>query len=164
MKISQAGIDLIKHFEGFQAKAYLCPAGKLTVGYGHTGKDVKPGMVISQAQADALLLADLRQAEKDVNSLVTASLTQSQFDALVSFAFNVGSDIDLDTIAEGLGDSTLLRLVNRKDFDLASKEFLKWDKATNPKTGKKEALPGLTKRRRAESILFLGGNWRTVIK
>lgn len=160
LNLSQNGLDLIKHFEGLKLKAYYCAAGKLTVGYGHTGSDVKTGMVITVGKAEELLRKDVARFEKDVMSLLKVPVTQSQFDALVSFAFNVGSDIDADTIAEGLGDSTLMKLVNLREVDKASKEFLKWDKATDPRTGKKVALAGLTKRRRAEHLLFLGGDWR----
>lgn len=164
MQLSQNGINLIQHFEGLRLKAYYCSAGKLTIGYGHTGPDVKVGMVITKAKADELFRKDIAQFEKDVNSLVQVPISQSQFDALVSFAFNVGSDIDADTIAEGLGDSTLMKLVNRKDFAGASKEFLKWDKARNPKTKVLEPVAGLTTRRRAEHLLFMGGDWRMAIK
>lgn len=160
MQLSQNGIELIQFFEGLKLKAYYCSAGKLTVGYGHTGSDVKPGMVITKQRADELLRQDIKKFERDVNSLLQVPVSQSQFDALVSFAFNVGSDIDADTIAEGLGDSTLLKLVNRKDWEGAAKEFLKWNKARNPKTKKLEPVAGLTKRRRAEHLLFLGGDWR----
>ena len=161
MKISKTGLDLIKYFEGLKLKSYPCQAGVPTIGYGTTrinGVPVKLGMTCTEAQAEAWLASDVAQFEKDVNSLVTHELTQSQFDALVSFAYNVGSDIDADTVAEGLGDSTLLRLVNRKEYILASAEFLKWNKA-NGKVSK-----GLVKRRRAEHLLFLGGDWRAGLK
>lgn len=160
MQLSQTGIDMIQFFEGLELKAYLCSAGKPTIGYGHTGPDVKLGMVITKQRADELFRQDIKKFEKEVASLLQVPVTQNQFDALVSFAFNVGSDIDADTIAEGLGDSTLLKLVNRKDWEGAAKEFLKWNKARNPKTKKLEPVAGLTKRRRAEHLLFLGGDWR----
>jgi lysozyme len=158
MKVSPEGIALIKHFEGCKLKAYKCPAEILTIGYGHTGSDVKSGMVITQVQADALLLKDLAQFEKDVSRLVKVPIMQRHFDALVSFAFNVGSDIDDDTLAEGLGDSSLLRFLNQREYTKAAAEFLKWVNAG----GKK--LDGLVKRRRAEHIMFLGGDWRMAIK
>jgi len=161
MKISKTGLALIKYFEGYRSKAYLCSAGVPTIGYGTTrinGQPVKLGMVCTEAQAEAWLASDVLQFEKDVNALVTHELTQYQFDALVSFAYNVGSDIDADTIAEGLGDSTLLKKVNRKEYILASAEFLKWNKAGG------KVLPGLVTRRRAEHLLFLGGDWRAAIK
>lgn len=153
MKISAQGLNLIKQFETLELKAYICPAGKLTIGYGHTGADVKAGMVITEARANELLANDVAQFEKDVASLVTVPLKQSQFDALVSFAFNVGSDIDLDSLAEGLGDSTLLHKVNKNPNDPTIRnEFGKWNKArvNNVLT----VLPGLTKRRDAEANLY----------
>jgi lysozyme len=151
MKISNAGINLIKHFEACKLNAYLCPAGVWTIGWGHTGRDVRKGMVITQAQADKLLAEDLAQFERDVNSLVKVKVTQGQFDALVSFAFNVGSDIDDDDIAEGLGDSTLLRKLNKGDYDGACAEFAKWNKS------KGKVLNGLVRRRSIEAELFKTG-------
>lgn len=150
MKISANGVDVIKHFEDCRLTAYQCSAGVWTIGWGHTGKSVKQGLVWTQQQADAALSDDLRQFERDVNSLVKVPLTQGQFDALVSFAYNVGSDIDIDNIAEGLGDSTLLRNVNTQRFAPAADEFLKWDKSRG------KTLRGLTRRRYAERALFLG--------
>ena len=150
MKLSQAGIDLIKHFEGCSLKSYLCPAGVWTIGFGHTGSNVTEGLVWSQADADEWLRHDCEQFERDVNSLVKVPLTQGQFDALVSFAYNCGSDIDSDDIAEGLGDSTLLKLLNQGHYDLAAKQFGRWiSKGTS-------AEPGLRRRRKAEELLFIG--------
>lgn len=152
MRISEKGIALIKHFESCRLVAYPDPGtgnAPWTIGWGHTGPDVTPGLIWTQALADHTLLLDLKQFERDVLSLVDVPLTQTQFDALVSFTFNVGSDIDKDTIAEGLGDSTLLKKLNAADYAGASREFLKWNKA-----GKK-VLPGLTRRRNAEMALFL---------
>lgn len=154
--ISNEGIQLIQHFESCRLKTYLCSAGKLTIGWGHTGADVKAGMVITQARADELFRIDVGRFVKDVNFLVKKPITQKQFDALVSFAFNIGSDIDDDKIAEGLGDSTLLRHVNNGDFAKAADEFLKWDKARVK--GKLTRLAGLTKRRVAERALFTGSS------
>lgn len=148
MYISKQGLDLIKQFEGLRLKAYLCPAGVWTVGYGHT-KGVYPGMVITEELADKFLIDDVWNFEREVESLVHVPVTQGQFDALVSFAFNVGSDIDEDNIAEGLGDSTLLRLLNRGDYAGASDEFRKWNKS------KGRVERGLTRRRAAERELFL---------
>ncbi|WP_438979585.1 lysozyme [Polynucleobacter sp.] len=154
--LSNEGIQLIQHFESCRLKTYLCSAGKLTIGWGHTGADVKPKMVITQARADELFRIDVSRFVKDVNFLVKADITQKQFDALVSFAFNVGSDIDKDTIAEGLGDSTLLRLVNAGSFSKAADEFPKWNKQTV--NGKKVVVLGLSKRRAAERSLFSGAS------
>lgn len=145
MKTSSSGHALIRQFEGDKLQAYICPAGVLTIGVGHTGSDVKPGMKITQAQSDALLTADLAKFEAAVLRLVKVPLTQNQFDALVSFAFNLG--------AGALGGSTLLKLLNSGRYSEAAAQFSKWDKATV--NGKKVALPGLTKRRAAEAALFL---------
>ena len=88
MNVSKKGIDLIKKYEGCHLVAYRCPANIWTIGYGHT-KNVKQGMVITQAQADAYLMQDCQAAVKAVNAL-GRNLNQNQFDALVSFAFNCG--------------------------------------------------------------------------
>ena len=151
MKISAAGLSLIKEFEACRLKAYRCPSGVLTIGWGHTGKDVKVDSVWTQAKADAALVADVAAFEKDVATLVKRKPTQGQFDALVSFAFNVGSDIDADLIPEGLGDSTLLRLFNAGDIMGAADEFRKWTKSRG------RVLAGLVRRREAERTLFLSG-------
>jgi len=151
MKTSRAGIDLIKEFEGLRLQAYLCPAGKPTIGYGHTKTvtldDVKKKRKITEEVADSLLAADIISFEKSVSNLVEVELTQGQFDALVSFAFNFG--------AGKLQNSTLLRLVNQEKFLQAADEFPKWVNVRNPETGKLEKLPGLMRRRQAEKQLFL---------
>lgn len=139
MKISQRGINLIKHFEGFEAKAYLCPAGVLTIGYGHT-KGVKQGMIISEKEAEELLKGDLEHSENAVNKLVKVEVTQGMFDALVSFVFNLGEG--------NFGSSTLLKKLNSKDYYGASEEFKKWRLAGG------EVLDGLVRRRAAERNLF----------
>lgn len=141
MKISQDGLDLIKHFEGFYPEAYLCPAKVWTIGYGHTG-DVKRGDVVTEEEANALLDEDLDEAEHAVNSLVTVELEQCQFDALVSFTFNCG--------AGSLKESTLLRLLNQGDHEGARQQFARWNKANG------KVLPGLINRRAAEAEMFGG--------
>jgi len=90
MRISQKGIDLIKKFEGIRLTAYVCPAGVLTIGYGHTGPDVQPGMRITEEEAERLLWADTESAQQTVSSFVSVKLNQNEYDALVSFTFNVG--------------------------------------------------------------------------
>lgn len=150
MKTGAKGQALIKSFESCKLKAYPDPktgGAPWTIGWGHTGPEVKPGLVWTQAQADAAFLSDLAVFERDVTSLVKVPLTQNQFDALVSFAYNVGSDIDADDNAEGLGDSTLLKKLNAGDYAGAADEFLKWRKPIN--------LPGILRRRKAERALFL---------
>jgi lysozyme len=140
MKTSQRGIGLIKGFEGLRTAAYRCPAGILTVGYGHTGRDVTQGLVITEAQAEALLRRDLEHFEQAVTALA-GDCTQGQFDALVAFAFNVGIG--------ALKASSLLKRHRAGDFAGAANQFLRWDKAG------KQVLPGLTKRRAAERALYL---------
>lgn len=140
MKTSDAGITLVKSSEGLKLVAYKCPAGIWTNGYGHTGPDVTPGMVITQVQADALLARDLERFEAGVARLVKVPLNQNQFDALVCFSFNLGLG--------ALQGSTLLRLLNAGDYAGAAAQFPRWNKA-----GGKE-LPGLTRRRAAEQSLF----------
>lgn len=141
MQVSQTGIDLIKQFEGFRSTAYLCPAGILTIGYGSTGERVKPGMVITEKDAELWLRSDLRSIEQTVNSLFTVSLSQSMFDALVSFAYNVGEG--------ALAKSTLFKILESGKYPEAANEFLRWNKGGN------KILPGLVKRREAERALFL---------
>lgn len=117
LKISQKGIDLIKKWEGFRGNAYLCPAGVWTIGYGHT-KTAKEDQSIDRIIAEQLLDRDLDVFEQAVNYQVKVKLTQNQFDALVSFAFNCGTG--------ALQQSTLLRRLNRGDYPGTASEFLKW--------------------------------------
>lgn len=147
MKTSVAGLALIKQFEGLRLTAYLCPANVWTIGYGHTSAGgapaVRQGMKITKARADEILRADLAKYEQGVTDAVSVQLTQSQFDALVSFAFNCGLG--------ALRKSTLLKRVNAKQFDRVPAELMKWTRA-----GGRE-LPGLVRRRRAEAAL-----WRNI--
>lgn len=136
-------VSLIKEFEGLYLEAYLCPAKKWTIGYGHT-KTVKPGMKITEAGADALLRHDLAWCEDAVNDNVKVPLTQNQYDALVSFIFNVG--------AGAFKRSTLLRKLNAGDYAGAANEFPRWNK------GGGRVLRGLVRRREAERKLFLSDN------
>lgn len=92
MKISKNGIELIKKWEGCSLTSYYCQSGVLTIGYGHTGNDVKKGMVITESKAESLLVKDLEKFEKKVNKYNdTYNFNQNQFDALVSFAYNIGN-------------------------------------------------------------------------
>lgn len=144
LTIGKAGLDLIKHFEGLRLEAYICPAGVPTIGYGST-RGVRLGDRISEAQAEALLRRDLLRFERAVNDLVKVPLTQGQFDALVSFAYNVGEG--------SLASSTLLKRLNAGRYAEAADQFLRWNKARV--NGRLTALPGLTRRREAERALFL---------
>lgn len=130
----------MKH-EGCKLKAYLCPANVWTIGYGHTGSDVKEGMVITQAEAERLLLKDLDRFCAAVERLVTVPLNDNQFAALVSLCFNIGEG--------AFAKSTLLRKLNAKDIIGATQEFPKWNK------GGGKVLPGLVKRREDEQRLFI---------
>ena len=140
MKPSSHAEALIQKFEGFCGKAYKCPAGVWTYGYGHT-RGVKQGDIIPKARALEILRQDLQEAGETVNRLVTVPLTQGQYDALCCFIFNLG--------ARKFRNSTLLRKLNDGDYKGAANEFLRWTKA-----GGRE-LPGLLKRRKAERQLFL---------
>lgn len=146
MKISDKGLELIKEFEGFSATAYLCPAKIPTIGYGNTfwedGRKVRLGEQISKVKALELLefVANRDFAQK-IYPLIKVEISQNQFDALVSLAYNIG--------VGAFSSSTLLKKVNAKDFTGASSEFLKWDKASG------KALLGLTRRRQREKELFL---------
>lgn len=153
MNPSKACYDLIKQFEGFRSKAYLCPAGILTIGYGHTGVDVLPGMRISEAQADELLRKDVARFAAMVAKALTTKVSQGQFDALVSFCFNTGPG--KAGVKDGLislkngNPSSLLRKTNAGDKLGAAAEFDKWTKANG------QELRGLVARRDAEQRLYL---------
>lgn len=136
----RAGLALIKQYEGVELKAYKCPAGILTIGYGRT-TNVKAGDTCTQAQADAWLIAEYDGFERNVLALVKVTLTANQTGALVSFAYNVG--------VGALKGSTLLRKLNAGDYAGAADQFLVWNKAGG------KVLAGLVKRRAAERGLFL---------
>ena len=140
MHMSQGGLDnLLKKFEGCKLKAYHCPAGVCTIGYGHTSAAGAPqvvdGMTITQAQAEDILKRDIVKYEVAVMDLVKVKLTQNQFDVLVDFAYNAG--------VGNLKSSTMLKKVNAGDFDAVPAELMKWVK------GGGKVLPGLVRRRQA---------------
>jgi len=139
MRISNKGIELIKKHEGLRLSAYQCSAGVWTIGYGHTG-NVTPDMTITLAEAEELLRKDLLTAETAVNAAYLA-VNQNQFDALVSFVFNIGKG--------AFGKSTLLKkaVVNPDDPSIRD-EFMKWV------NGGGQRLPGLVKRRNDEANLY----------
>lgn len=142
METSQAGVDLIKKFEGCKLSAYTCPAGVLTIGVGSTGPHVKPGMVITQDAADALLKKDLKRFELAVNGVAGDHTTQNQFDAMVSLAFNIG--------VSAFRSSTVARKHKAKNYEGAAEAFRMWNKAGG------KVLIGLVKRREAESVHYMG--------
>jgi lysozyme len=158
-KVSKDAIDLLHHFEGLArvmpdglVRSYLCPAKVWTIGWGATGRDpfnggqIGPNTVWTREQADERFMQHLRQFEQDTRASLKVPTTQAQFDALVSFAYNLGNG--------ALNRSTLLRLHNAGDFEGAAKQFARWDKAGG------KVLRGLTRRREAETRLYRGHDWR----
>lgn len=138
--INEAGVNLIKGFEGLRLDSYLCPAGVWTIGYGHT-LGVKRRQTITEHEALIFLYQDLEKFEAGVGRLVAVSLTENQRASLVSFSFNVG--------LHSLADSTLLKKLNAGDYESTANEFLRWNK------GGGKVLAGLVKRRNDERNLFL---------
>ena len=143
MKVSQNGIELIKLFEGCKLKSYKCPAGVWTIGFGNTfyldGSKVLMGQKISQAEADMLLLKLLPKYEATVDRNIKVTVTQNQYDALVSFCWNCGSS------------ESLFRLVNIKATDEVIHKWL----CSHYIMGGGKVLPGLVRRRKAEADLFI---------
>lgn len=131
----------IKTAEGLRLTAYKDGGGVWTIGYGHTGADVREGLTIPLSEAERLLTRDLRVAEGHVNDAVKVKLTQNQFDALVSFVYNVGGG--------AFRSSTLLKLLNAGDYGNAADQLLRWNKDNG------KVVDGLTNRRREERELFL---------
>lgn len=146
MNISREGLSLIKAFESFRSKPYLCPAKVATIGYGTTiypnGRRVSLlDAPITEQKASEYLEYDVASVEKAVQRVVTSDLTQSQFDALVSFTYNLGG--------KNLKKSTLLKKINiNPDDESIRYEFLRWNRAGG------KILPGLTRRRTAEANLY----------
>ncbi|HEY9619488.1 MAG TPA: lysozyme [Crinalium sp.] len=138
--INSRGLQLLKSFEGLSLTAYRDVVGVWTIGYGTTA-GVKPGMKITQKQAEALLRRDLQRFERAVSNLVKVPLTDNQFAALVSFTYNVGE--------RALATSSLLRVLNQRNYRGAADQFLRWNRAGG------RAIAGLTRRRQAERSLFL---------
>lgn len=142
MRTNDEGVKLIKKWEGLRTKAYQDVAGIWTIGYGHTsaagGLKVTPGLVISEKQAEEILKGDLVKFENDVNKLVKVPLTDNQFATLVSFHFNTGA----------LGKSTLLKRLNKGEYEAVPSELMKWVNAG----GKK--VQGLINRRKDEGALW----------
>lgn len=139
MKPSQACIDFVKSFEGFKDRAYLCPAGVWTIGFGTTAH-VEPGDTVNEMEAEALLYGDLMEAGDAIDDLVDVELNQQQYDALCSFIYNVGR--------EAFRNSTLLKLLNAGNYDGAAAQFQRWNKANG------KVLAGLSRRRDQEREMF----------
>ena len=132
--------QLIREFEGCKLTSYRCPANVLTIGYGHTGKDVFEGQVISLEEAESLLMDDMLEADEGINDYCNEALNENQRAALISFVFNLGIG--------NFRSSTLLRLINYGEFEAAAKQFQRWNKAGGV------VLPGLVRRRNDEMKLF----------
>jgi lysozyme len=139
MEISAKGLDLIKKFEGLELESYLCPADVWTIGYGST-KGVKEGMSITEEEAEALLKKEAQEYCDYVKEYVSVTLTQNQFDALVSWTYNLGP--------RNLKNSTLLEVLNKEEYDKVPEQILRWTKAAG------KELNGLVRRRQAEADLF----------
>lgn len=146
MSINQATLDLIKRFEGFRPDAYFCPAGKLTIGYGTTasagvGIDPRPGMRITEAEAETYLLRTVDKFAATIRPMITAPVNENQFGAMVSLAYNIGPG--------AFGRSSVLSRFNRGEIASAADAFRMWNKAGG------KVLQGLVNRREEERKLFL---------
>jgi len=139
---SKNGLALTEQFEGCEHLAYKDIGGVLTIGYGHCGHDVRPGMICSHEQAEAWLLQDVQKAVNAINTMVRVPLTQGQFDSCVDLAFNIG--------AGAFEKSTLLRKLNAGDMDGAAREFERWSRCAG------KVVAGLLRRRLAEKASFEG--------
>ena len=144
MKTSAEGTALIKKFEGCELKAYQCSAGVWTIGYGHT-KDVEEGDTISKDQAEEMLVEELHEYENYVNEYVNVALSQNQFDALVSWVYNLGP--------ANLKASTMLKVLNDGKYEDVPYQMKRWNKAGG------KVLDGLVRRREAEALLYQGREW-----
>ena len=141
MHISEKAINLIKNFEGLRTKSYICPAGVRTIGYGHVLAANDNRNNISEKEAEKLLRQDVAKSETSVLRNVVVSLTQGQFDALVSFTYNLGN--------AALQRSTLRQKINRHEHEEVPKELRRWVYAGG------RVLLGLVKRREAEAEIYL---------
>lgn len=142
-RINDAGLALVKRFEGLRLEAYRCPAGILTIGYGSTGPHVREGMIITPGEAERFLMLDLRRFEHGVDAMTDMVPTNdNQFSACVCLAFNIGLG--------AFATSTVLKKHKRKDYIGAANAFLLWNKARGV------VLKGLVKRREDERSLYLG--------
>lgn len=147
--MSKKAVELIKEFEGCRLLAYRCPKGIWTIGYGHTGPVAGPGVKISQEEAERLLSIDVAMAELSLRKICKVPLLETEIAALISLIFNIGPS--------AFSTSTLLKCIVSGDFVKAADEFLRWDKVTKIINGVKhvETLPGLTRRRQRERLLFI---------
>lgn len=148
MKISDNGLSLIKKFEGLELKAYKCPADVWTIGYGHT-KGVQEGDEWSEDHANHMLEVELEEYSEYVNKYVEVELNENQFDALVSWVYNLGP--------ANLKASTMLKVLNAGEYENVPAQIKRWNKAGG------KVLEGLVRRREAEALLFEGNDqWKTI--
>ena len=149
-KTSGNCLNLVMNEESLQLHTYLCPSGILTIGYGHTGPDVHPGMTITKQEAITLLVKDIGKAENIVKAFVTVPLTQGQFDSLVDLAFNIGIG--------NFKDSTLVSQLNKGLYNSVPAQLRRWVRGSkiDPKTKQKEILPGLVIRREKDVEMWNG--------
>jgi lysozyme len=147
MNISQEGISLIKKFEGCELEAYKCAAGVWTIGYGHT-KDVKEGDSILKEDAESMLVHELQKYCNDVDIAVKVDLKQNEFDALVSWTYNLG--------LTNLNSSTMLKVLNEGKHNEVPAQMKRWNKASG------QVKQGLVRRREAEALMFEGKDWSLI--
>jgi lysozyme len=143
MTTSKLGLECIKEYESFSAKPYTCPAGKLTIGYGHVILPGESFTEITEEEGGVILANDVKEAESAVAALVTVPLSEMQYSAIVSLVFNIGRG--------NFAKSTLLKCLNQGRFYLAGNEFIRWSYAGVNR------MAGLYARRRTEKIIFLAG-------
>ena len=149
MQLSKTGIELLKHFEGCELKAYQDSVGVWTIGYGHT-KGIYEGLEITQSEAEKMLVDELPEYEGYITDKVVPMLQQHEYDALVCWVYNLGPT--------NLSSSTLLKRLNAGEFKDVPFQMKRWDKAGG------QPLLGLTRRRNAEALLFKGEDWKDYLE
>ena len=149
MQTSRTGIELLKHFEGCELKAYQDSVGVWTIGYGHT-KGIYEGLEITQSEAEKMLQDELPEYEGYITDKVVPMLQQHEFDALVCWVYNLGPT--------NLSSSTMLKKLNAGEFKEVPFQMKRWDKAGG------QPLLGLTRRRNAEALLFKGEQWKDYLE
>ena len=149
MQLSKTGIELLKHFEGCELKAYQDSVGVWTIGYGHT-KGIYEGLEITQSEAEKMLQDELPEYEGYVTDKVVPMLQQHEYDALVCWVYNLGPT--------NLSSSTMLKKLNAGEFKEVPFQMKRWDKAGG------QPLLGLTRRRNAEALLFKGEDWKDYLE
>ena len=149
MQLSKTGIELLKHFEGCELKAYQDSVGVWTIGYGHT-KGIYEGLEITQSEAEKMLVDELPEYEGYITDKIVPRLQQHDFDALVCWVYNLGPT--------NLSSSTMLKKLNAGEFKEVPFQMKRWDKAGG------QPLLGLTRRRNAEALLFKGEDWKDYLQ